>query len=198
MSLGNTVAQEIANSSRSSDLETIRSRQAHYISWCKANHILDPVGPDPRWDYVVAIYIKAVMLGVNYWNKSSVRSATCKGYSGAVERLFILRKFSNPVDFSDEGNYTSIIIHNLEREENIANQRKPLDEKIHAELINLAKQSGPNSLEAAVADISTNGKESGWRASEHSQTKLHEIDYHTYPSGKKVMRSINGNDAVFF
>ena len=57
--------------------------------------------------------------------------------------------------------------------------------KNHAELINLARQSGPNSLEAAVADISTNGKESGWRASEHSQTQLHEIDYHTSPSGKK-------------
>ena len=129
MSLGHSVAQEIAKSRRSKDFETIRSRQAHYISWCKANHILDPVGPDPRWDYVVAIYIKAVMLGVNYWNKSSVRSATCKGYSGAVERLFILRQYSNPVDFSDEGNYTRTIIHNLEREANIANQRKSLDEK---------------------------------------------------------------------
>ena len=126
-----------------------------------------------------------------------MRSATCKGYAGAVERLFILRQFSNPVDFSDEGNYTKTTVRDLEREENIANQRKSLDEKNHAELINLAKQSGPNSLEAAVADISTNGKASSWRASEHSQTKLHEIDYHTYPSGKKVMRSINGNDAVF-
>ena len=64
-------------------------------------------------------------------------------------------------------------------------------------MINLGKQAGHNSLEAAVADIATNGKTSGWRASEHSQTKLHEIDYHTYPSGKKVMRSLIGNDAVF-
>ena len=57
MSLGNTVAQEIAHSSRSSDLETIRSRQAHYITWCKANHIIDPVGSDHGWDCIVAMYV---------------------------------------------------------------------------------------------------------------------------------------------
>ena len=39
---------------------------------------MDPVGPEPEWDYVIAIYIKSVMLGVNYWNKSCVRSATCE------------------------------------------------------------------------------------------------------------------------
>ena len=37
----------------------------------------------------------------------------------------------------------------------------------------------------SVADITTNSKASGWRASEHSQTKLHEVDYHKYQSGKK-------------
>lgn len=122
---------------------------------------MNPVGPVPRWDYVVAIYIKSVMMGVNYWNKSSVRSATCTGYALAAERLFVLRKVSSPVEFYDDDNYTKTIVHNLEREEKVASQRKPLDEKIHVELINLGKHSGPNSLEAAVADIATNGKASG-------------------------------------
>lgn len=158
---------------------------------------MDPVGPEPEWDYVIAIYIKSVMLGVNYWNKSSVRSATCEGYVLAVERLFILRQIPSPVDLSDEGNYTKTIVNNLEKEEVIASQRKPLDEKIHAELINVAKKTDRNSLEASVADIATNGKATGWRAGEHSQTKLHEVDYHKYPSGKKVMRAINGNDVIF-
>ena len=81
---------------------------------------MDPVGSDPGWDCIVAMYVKSVMLGVNYWNKSSVRSATCVGYALAVERLFLLRKFPSPVDFSDEENYTRTIVHNLEREEEIA------------------------------------------------------------------------------
>ena len=48
-----------------------------------------------------------------------------------------------------------------------------------------------------MADIATNGKATGWRAGEHSQTKLHEVDHHKYPSGKEVMRAINGNDVIF-
>ena len=34
--------------------------------------------------------------------------------------------------------------------------------------------------------------------SEHSQTKQDKIDYHTYPSGREVMKSLNGNDVKFF
>ena len=121
---------------------------------------------------MIAIYTKSVILGVNYWNKSSVRSATCTGYALAVEKLFTLRNVPSPVNFSDEDNYTKMIIKNLEKEEVIASQRKPLDKKNHAELIKLANHAGRNSLEAAVADVATNGKASGWRASEHSQTNF--------------------------
>ena len=48
-----------------------------------------------------------------------------------------------------------------------------------------------------MADIATSCKATGWRASEHSQTKLHEMGYHKYPSGKEVMKAINGNDVIF-
>ena len=89
--MGNTVAQEIAKSRSRKDLETIRSRQTHYISWCKSRHIKDPIGSDPDWMYVVAIYIKFVMMGVKYLNKSSVSSATCRGYALAVDKLLVLR-----------------------------------------------------------------------------------------------------------
>ena len=64
-------------------------------------------------------------------------------------------------------------------------------------MIKLANQAGRNSLEAAVADVATNGKASGWRASEHSQKKSQDVDYHKYPSGKEVMKAINGSDIIF-
>jgi hypothetical protein len=130
------------------------------------------------------MYIKEVMTGVNYLNKSSLRSATCKGYALAVERLVLLRKFPTPVDFTDETNRTGTIVHNLEREENIACQRKPLDGNIHAQVINQAEKAGVNSLEATVAYVVSSGKATGWRASEHSQTKLTAVDYHEYPDKK--------------
>jgi hypothetical protein len=118
------VAGEVANSQASKGIETVRSRQAHYIKWCHAKYTLDPVGPEAGWQVVLAIYVKYVMTGVNYLNKDSVRSATCKGDAIDALRLFTLREFPSPVDFSDESNWIRILVHNLEREENIAGQRK--------------------------------------------------------------------------
>ena len=36
----------------------------------------------------------------------------------------------------------------------------------------------------------------GWRASEHLQTKLTAIDYHEYPNKKLVMKAFNGKDVI--
>ena len=70
LSLGHTGAQEVAKSQPCEDVETIMSRQAHYISWCTSNDIRDPVGPDIGWQVILAMYIKEVMTGVKYLNKS--------------------------------------------------------------------------------------------------------------------------------
>ena len=43
------------------------------------------------------------------------------------------------------------------------------------------------SVEVKVADIMSNGKFFGSRASEHSQTSPDKIDYHECPNKKKVM-----------
>ena len=131
------------------------------ISCCTFKHIRDPVDPDIGWQVVLAMYIKEAMTGVNCLNKSSLRSTACKGYVLAVEILFVLRNFPSPVDFTDEFNWTKTIIYNLEREENIACQRKPLDNKIHAQLITQAKEAGVNSLEASVVDGVSSGKVTG-------------------------------------
>ena len=75
--------------------------------------------------------------------------------------------------------------------------KKTTGQKIDAALIKLGDQVGQNSLKASVADIATSGKTTGWRASEHSQTKLHEVGYHKYPSGKEAMKAINDNGVIF-
>ena len=196
--MGNCVAGEVAKSQASKNLETIRARQAHFIKWCSAKGIPDPVGPDLGYRIVLAVYVKYVMTGVNYRNKKSVRSATCKGYALDAAKLFILRGFPSPVDFDDETNWTRILVHNLEREEDIAKQRYPLDDKIHAVIMAMSKKAGPNSLVAVVANISNTGRFLGFRSSEYSQSKQDEVDYHEYPSSRLVMKSINGDDIVFY
>ena len=99
--MGHSVAGEVAKSQASQGLETIRARQAHFIKWCYTKHSADPVGPESGWQVVLAIYVKYVMTGVNYLNKSSVRSATCKGYALDAARLFTLRGYPSPVNFSN-------------------------------------------------------------------------------------------------
>ena len=176
--MGHLIAGEITKSRVSKNVETIRARPGHYIEWCLANHTQDPVGREPGWQCVLAVCIEYVMTGVTCLNWASLRSATCKGHALDTSRLFILRNFPSPVDLSDETNWTRTIVHNLEREENIASQRKPLDDRIHAESIKQAAKVDKDSLEAVVADIVSSGKATGWRASEHSQTKQDKVDYH--------------------
>ena len=89
----------------------------------------DPCGNDCGYIFLVAVYIKYVILGVNYNNKRQLRSATVKGYAKAVDILFKLRNFPLPANTDNMHNptNTAILVHNLEREETIAKQRSPID-----------------------------------------------------------------------
>ena len=102
------------------------------------------------------------MIGVNCNNLATLRSATCKNYADDVAKLFKLRKFPSPVDFQDKTNEVTIIISNLKKEEDIATQRLPLDDKIHAELVCMGKYSGVDSAEAVVSNIVPTGKSTGY------------------------------------
>ena len=103
--MGCIVRREIAKSKPSQEIKTIRARQAHYIQWCIKNGFKDPVGPEKGCQKVVAISIKYVMIGVNYYNKlATLRSATCRNYADDVAELFRLRKCSSPLDFQNKTN----------------------------------------------------------------------------------------------
>jgi len=134
---------------------------------------------------------------VNYKNVKFIRSITCKGYAESVSLLFELRGHPNPADFADESNYTRMIVHHLEREEEVAKQRKPLDDKIFAEAKRMADNAGEDSLEAVCFNTTAVSRILGLRRSEHVQTKKDEVDYHEYPSGMKVIKSLIGNDVTF-
>ena len=68
------------------------------------------------------------MIGVNYNNLATLRSATCKNYADDVSKIFKFRNFPSPVDFQDKTNEVTIIINNLKKEEDTATQRLPLDD----------------------------------------------------------------------
>ena len=93
----------------------------------------------PGWMRIIACYGKDLMLSTNWNNKNELRSQTVRGYFNAVNNLFLLRDFHAPVNFDDKQNMASVIVHNLEHEEDIATQRKLITMEMFAEIIKRGK-----------------------------------------------------------
>jgi len=185
-------------SRRDKDIETTAARQSHYILWCKMMGIPDPCGPDPGYVQIAAMYLKHLQFGVNYTNKDGLRAATLSGYATAIGILFSLRGFNPPVVTSDLNNEGACIISNCKKEEDIAIQRLPLNNKIFAELQRSAENSkSPDSEKHILFDVTCMGRIIGPRVSEYAQTSPTKIDYHVYPSGKTVIKAFTANDFVF-
>ncbi len=139
--MGHCVDQEMANSQRGTDLETEAARQSHYIEWTMLMGIPDLCGPHEGYKRIVAIYTKYLQSGINYYNKNNLRSATLHGYAIAVNTLFKLRNYRQPIDFNDKNNMAGVIISIIIKEENIAKQCAPLDSTIFAKIQQLSQKS---------------------------------------------------------
>jgi hypothetical protein len=93
---------------------------------------------------------------------------------------------------------TAILVHNLEREETIAKQRSPIDQKIFLKIIdNAQKSKKPNSVESLFYNVTVIARYLGLRLSEYGQTTQDKVDMHVYPSGTKVVKAFTANDFVF-
>jgi hypothetical protein len=104
-----------------------------------------------------------------------------------------------PIDVADPNNVSGILINNLVKEENIARQRSPLDSAIFAKL--LLKSNVSRSLDSEQRtwfDLVVLGRYIGPRVSKYAQTTDKNVDYHVYPSGKKVIKAFTANDFCFF
>ena len=161
--------------------------------------MVDPCGNALGYQRIVAIYLMFAKNGVNYNNKSGLRSATLAGYGDAVNALFLLCGFPQPVVISDPNNASGLIIKNLKQEEDIASQRSPLDSAIFAEIQRVSSKSkSEDSEDSLMMDLSCINRVTGSRMSEYSQTKGKTIDYHTFPSGAMVIKAFTADDFVFF
>ncbi len=121
-----------------------------------------------------------------------------RGYAVAVNTLLKLCAFAPPTDLSDPSNMTSILINKMLREEDIARQRAPLDNKIFAELRRSAASSkNCDSANNLLFDFVSLGRYIGPRLSEYAQTTQDKVDYHTYPSCTTVIKAFADSDFIF-
>jgi hypothetical protein len=147
----------------------------------------------------VAIYIKYVQCSINYNNKQVLCSATVQGYAEAVNNLFKLRSFSPPTNLSDTKNMMAILLNNMLQEEDIARQHALLNNKIFAELRQMATASKcMDSVSDLRFDVVALGCYIGTCLSEYAQTTQDKVDHHTYPSGETVMKAFIANDFIFY
>jgi hypothetical protein len=145
------------------------------------------------------MYLKDVMLGTNFLDRLGVRANTVRGYADAVNVLFQKRGFVTPVRWSEAGNIPAVLVDNLAKEEDVASQRSPLNNRIFAQLhARAAASKSPDSLDNVFFNLLVLARYIGPRSSEYAQTKQSACDYHTYPSGKKVVKAFTANDFTFY
>jgi hypothetical protein len=116
------------------------------------------------------------------------------GYAKAISILFTLQGFPSPVNPSDPNNAGGIIIMNHKREGHCSATIPP-------QLRNPGKTWYNGlviSLDGLRVDMTCLGHFIGPPVSEYAQTSAKKVDYHTYPSGNKVIQAFSADDFVFF
>jgi hypothetical protein len=197
--MGHQVDQEMTQSQRGPDLETESAWQAHYIKWAKIFGILDPCGYYKGFLRIMAIYIKYVQCGVNYNNKQVLCSAMVRGYAKAVNNLFKLRRFIPPANLPDPNNMMAILHKNMLREEDVARQRAPLNNKI---FVKQRQTATARKCEDSVSDLLFDAMALrdyiGPCLRKYAQTTKDKVNHHTYPSGKTVIKAFIVNNFIFY
>lgn len=167
--------------------------------WCKLHKVLDPVGNHPQYKHLVACFLMALIHGHNIRNKLKMRSKTIRKYAEAVNMLFTLRNVPPPYIPGDKANECHSLISGIKEEEDIANQRNPLDEKIATESIKLGRKAHRNSAESLFMNLLCLARYIGPRVSEYGCETQQKITYHTWPaSGETVVRPWILSDFRFF
>ncbi len=67
--MGDSVDREVAMSQQDKEVETEAAWHYHYMFWFSIIGTPDPCGIKIRYQCIVAIYIKFVMCGIDYYNK---------------------------------------------------------------------------------------------------------------------------------
>jgi hypothetical protein len=104
-----------------------------------------------------------------------------------------------PIVLSNPNNMVGILINNLIKEEDIARQRSPLDSNIYAEMLRRSNASlSLDSKQRTSFGVTTIiARYLGPRVSKCAQTTDKNVDYHVYPSGRRVIKAFIANDFQF-
>ena len=106
-----------------------------------------------------------------------------------MNNLFLLRKFPAPVNFDDKQKMATLIVHNLERKEDIVTQRNPTTIEMFAEIIKHGNAPNASQESKLLVSVAKLAKVLGPRSSKYAQKTISEVDYHEYSSVKLVIKA---------
>ena len=159
--------------------------------------LIDPCGNYNIKTQILAVFIKSIINGESIKNKNNIRAATVKEYANEINALHILRNLEPPIVFADKTNQLATLISNLEREEDIAKQRKPITKQMAAEMIKRGQNAPFTSKESLLRNTIIIARKIGPRAGEFTQKSANKPDYHEYQSGKRLIKSICADWLIF-
>ena len=138
-------------------------------------------------DIVLACYMKHIICGHDICNKGNICLTTIKDYIKKVNTLHELHGVDTPVPtFMDCTNTISILIWNLQNEENITRRWNPLTDQMAWYLIQEGTSTDPLSITSLVANIIVLAHEVGLCAAEFAQTKKYKAEVCIYPCIKRL------------
>jgi hypothetical protein len=138
------------------------------------------------------------MVGENINGIGELRSATVAKYLGEVNKLHKFRKVPQPINLKNNRLKPSVLYNNLHKEETIARRPEPLTTATARRIISESKDSPYTSKKSLLKDIAIVAQEVGPRAAEIIQTTETKPDYHKYPSGRRVLKSLSVKNLTFF
>lgn len=95
-----------------------------------------------------------------------------------VNNLYGKRGLPPPMDFQNRDDKVTIMLKNMAKEEDIANQRDPFTPQMVSEFMRRAAAADPDSFEALFGDVIVTGRQTAYRAAEISQSSRTKPDYH--------------------
>jgi hypothetical protein len=161
------------------------------MNWCKQKSIPDPCENQEGYPHIVSCFIQNLILETN------CSSQIIRGYVDSINNLFLVRNFLPPIDFTDKQDINVKLINAVKCEEEIANQRSQITNKMFLAMCKNASKTAKDSINNVVFNFFCLIRVCGFRVAEYAQTTKSKIDFHEYPSGIHLTKAFLPTDWVF-
>ena len=189
----------VSSASSTARLQTMKTRQLHFIKWCLKTRIFDPTLSTfdiPQKNFIMACYTVSLTSNETVYCRT-IKSATVNLYVSDAAKLAILNNKPDPTKnrLNQKSTYITNVINEHKRWESMPNRREPLTYSMVDHLYHISYNKNPplssDCLEAVLADWLILGMQTGMRKSEWCQ------DRYLLQKTQTVQHNRDGSSSAF-